>query len=310
MCEAVAVCCGLTSVAIQWQPMPASARLPSGTGVERLCGHPAQKPGLRIGAGRLLSIAPGGSGALSAQFGSWREIALTNTPATRSGEISPKLGIACAPGEGSNASPSKYLPTMRGVREVAIEDRANLILEQRALLLDHDNEIETAGELAHDHWIERPHHADLKQAEAERGAVVGKAEIAERLQQVLPRLAGRDHTDPRAVAFANDTVEAVGARIGERGRQLVVVEPLLLGDRRIDCSRAQASGRVARRFGDDDLWLLGADIDCAPALGNVGDHLHANPTAGKPRHRDAVQAEIKQLLSIRRVDHRHADGDE
>ena len=65
MCEAVAVCCGLTSVAIQWQPMPASALLPSGTGVERLCGHPAQNPGLRIGAGRLLSGAPGVSGALS-----------------------------------------------------------------------------------------------------------------------------------------------------------------------------------------------------------------------------------------------------
>ena len=89
MCEAVAVCCGLTSVAIQWQPMPASARLPSGTGVERLCGHPAQNPGLRIGAGRLLSAAPGVSGALKPQFGSWRESALTSTAAMSSGEISP-----------------------------------------------------------------------------------------------------------------------------------------------------------------------------------------------------------------------------
>ena len=218
--------------------------------------------------------------------------------------------MACAPGEGIERQSVEIFADDAWRSRIAIEDGANLILEQRALLLDHDNEIETAGELAHDHWIERPHHADLKQAEAERGAVVGKAEIAERLQQVLPRLAGRDHTDPRAVAFANDTVEAVGARIGERGRELVVVEPLLLGDRRIDCSRAQASGRVARPFGDDDLWPLGADIDCAPALGDVGDDLHANPTAGKPRHRDAVQAEIKQLLSIRRIDHRHADGDE
>ena len=65
------VCCGFTSFAIQWQPMPASARLPSGTFVERLCGQPAQKPGLRIGGGRLLSAAPGGSGALSAHAGSW-----------------------------------------------------------------------------------------------------------------------------------------------------------------------------------------------------------------------------------------------
>src|SRR4029077_14435043 len=105
MCEAVAVWFGLTSVAIQWQPMPASARLPSGTGVERLWGHPAQKPGLRIGAVRLLSIAPDASGALSPQFGSCCEIALTSTPATSSGEISPKLGKAVGPGERSNTNP-------------------------------------------------------------------------------------------------------------------------------------------------------------------------------------------------------------
>ena len=114
MCEAVAVCSGFTSVAIQWQPMPASARLPSGTMVERLCGHPAQKPGLRTGAGRLPSAARGVSGALSAQFGSWRVSALTSTAATSSGVVSPKLGMAGAPWAGSNVAPSKYLPTIRG----------------------------------------------------------------------------------------------------------------------------------------------------------------------------------------------------
>ncbi len=30
-------------IAITWQPMPAVARLPSGTLVEVLCGHPEQK---------------------------------------------------------------------------------------------------------------------------------------------------------------------------------------------------------------------------------------------------------------------------
>ena len=118
---------------------------------------------------------------------------------------------------------------------------------QRALFLDDDNEVEAAGEIAHDHRIERPDHADFEQAEAERSAVVGEAEIAERLQQILPGLARRDHADPRLRAVADDAVQAIGARIGERGRQLMIVEPLLLGDRRIDRPRAQPPGRAARR---------------------------------------------------------------
>ena len=81
---------------------------------------------------------------------------------------------------------------------IAIENGADLILEQRALLLDHDDEIETAGEVAHDHGIERPHHADFEETQPKRGAVVVEAEIAERLQEILPRLARRDHADPRA----------------------------------------------------------------------------------------------------------------
>src|SRR5208282_1468319 len=101
--------------------MPASARLPSGTTVERLCGHPAQKPGLRTGAGRLPRAARGVSGVLSEQFGSWR---------------------VCA----------------------AIEDRANLILEQRTFLFDDHDEVEAAGEIADDDRIERPHHPHLKKA--------------------------------------------------------------------------------------------------------------------------------------------------
>ena len=120
---------------------------------------------------------------------------------------------------------------------VAIENGADLILEQRPLLLDHDDEIEAAGEVAHDHGIERPHHADFEQTQAKRGAVVGEAEIAQRLQEILPGLSRSDHADPRALAVADDAVEAVGARIGERGGELMLVEPLFLSDRRIDRAR-------------------------------------------------------------------------
>ena len=120
---------------------------------------------------------------------------------------------------------------------IAIEYGADLILEKGTLLLDHDDEIETAGEVAHDHRIERPHHADFEQTQAKRGAVVVEAEIAERLQKILPGFPGGDHADPRALAVADDAVEAVGARIGERRRQLVLVEPLFLSHRRVNRAR-------------------------------------------------------------------------
>ena len=56
-----------------------------------------------------------------------------------------------------------------------------MILEQWAFLLDHDDEIEAACEVAHDYGIEGPHHADFEQTQAKRGAVVVEAEITERL---------------------------------------------------------------------------------------------------------------------------------
>ena len=46
MCEKVAVE-RFIQVAMKWQPMPASARLPSGTRVDVLCGQPEQKCGVR-----------------------------------------------------------------------------------------------------------------------------------------------------------------------------------------------------------------------------------------------------------------------
>ena len=120
----------------------------------------------------------------------------------------------------------------------AVENRANLVFEQRALLLDHHDEVEPAGEVAHDDRIERPNHADFEQAQAEGGVVVGEAEIAERLQQILPSLAGRDDADLRVRGVAEDAVQAVGARVGERGGQLMIIEPLLLRDRLVDGPRA------------------------------------------------------------------------
>ncbi len=218
--------------------------------------------------------------------------------------------MAGAPCAGSKVGPSKYLPTMRGAFAAPIEDRADLILEQRALLLDHDDEIESAGEIAHGDRVERPDHADFEQAQAERRAVVVEAEIAERLQEILPRLAGRDDADARVRAVADHAVEFIRAGVGERRRELVVVEPLLLHERHVDRTGADSARRFARPLGNDDRGRVRADIDRAAALGDVGDDFHPDPAAGKARHRDAVQAEVDQLLGVRRIEDGHADRDE
>ena len=192
----------------------------------------------------------------------------------------------------------------------AIEDGADLIFDQRPLFLDDDDEVEAGGEVAHDDGVERPDHADLEQAQAQRLAGLNEAEIAERLQEVLPGLARRDDPDAGVLAAAQDAVQPVGAGEGERGGKLVMVEPLFLRQRQVDRPGADAAGRVARAIGNDDRRRIGADIDGAAALGDVGHHLHADPAAGKARHGDAEKAEVDQFLGVRRIEDGHADGDE
>ena len=102
-----------------------------------------------------------------------------------------------------------------------IEDRPDLILQKRALLLDDDDEIEASGEVADDDRIERPDHADFEEPET-RACVAAEAESAERLQQVLPGLAGRNHADLGVVAFGDNAVQAVSALVRQRRWEFVL----------------------------------------------------------------------------------------
>ncbi len=90
----------------------------------------------------------------------------------------------------------------------------------------------------------------------------------------------------------------------------MIVKPLLLHERHVDRAGADAAGRFARPFGNDDRGRVRADIDGAAALGHVSDDFHPDPAAGEARHRDAVQAEVDQLLGVRRIKDGHADRDE
>ena len=129
-----------------------------------------------------------------------------------------------------------------------------------------------------------PHQADFEETQAERGAVVA-AEIAERLQQVLPGLAGRHHADPRTLGVVNNSVEAVGARIGECSGPLVLVEPLLLRDGRVKGARPEAAGRNGRPLRENDLRQVGPDVNRTAAFGEGASVTTFMPTQ-QPENRD------------------------
>src|SRR5690606_5373104 len=112
----------------------------------------------------------------------------------------------------------------------AVELFAHLRLDERALFFHHDDEIEAFGEPVDDRRIERPHHADLEQADTQlRGSNLVDAEIVQRLADVEIALACRYDADlGTASAGQDDAVDSVGAGECGRGEPLVPVQPHFL----------------------------------------------------------------------------------
>ena len=117
----------------------------------------------------------------------------------------------------------------------AVKLLAHLHLDQRALLLDHDDEIEALGEFLQLAPAERPGAGHLVEADAQFVALdLVDAELVERLADVEIALAGGDDADLRiAPARGDGAVELVGAHEGEHGVALVVVQPRFLREDRI-----------------------------------------------------------------------------
>ena len=95
MCETVPVLFGFWNMAMVWQPMPASAREPAITLVERLCGQPEQKLGLRCGADG--AFGPGSVMGCRPQSGESISTTSSMTLATMAGEISALFGNTRVP---------------------------------------------------------------------------------------------------------------------------------------------------------------------------------------------------------------------
>ena len=139
--------------------------------------------------------------------------------------------------------------------------------------------------------------------------VVVEAEVAEGLAQLLEGPArGRD-AEPGRSGGPADLVEAVGCRVGHRRVQAPVGDVLLLLEAQ---GRHQAGPlgvapglAVDLQLGQGGNDPVGGHLGEAEPVGDGGDDLERHPQAGVPGQRDAVQAQVDDLLHRAGVE----DGD-
>ena len=206
------------------------------------------------------------------------------------------------------------MPTDGWASGGAVEIFLDLHFDERALLLDHHDQVQALAEGHHAVRLQRIGHGDLVEADAEVcGAHLVDAEEVERFGDVLIALAGGDDTDARLLtAGQDDPVELIGAGEGEDSRALIVMEPRFLGERRIidtDIEPAVRHLEIGRSNRGD---APDPPIDHRGLLDIVLHAFEAHPDAGKARHCEPVKAVIENLLHIRRIedrDHRVDEGE-
>ena len=178
---------------------------------------------------------------------------------------------------------AEHLRADRRVEELLLE----LGLDQRALLLDDEHEVEPLAEAPQASRLERPGHGDLVEADAEPvGGDLIQPQLVERLASIEIALTGGDEADLRIRAAAHDdAVEAVGAGERQHRGALVVVEPLLLGESGVAAADVEAAGRhlEVRLVRELHLDAVDAAVDGRGALDVVLDALQADPDAGIAR---------------------------
>ena len=190
----------------------------------------------------------------------------------------------------------------RGVQ--IVEDVDELLLDEAALLLDHQHVGEALGEAARAGRLERPSQADLVEADAERRRPLVDAEVAQRLAHVEVALAGRDDAEPRLPRVDQDAVEAVGPREGGDRCHLRSVQAAFGLERRIGPADVEPAGRHFEILRQHDLEPR-IDLDGGRAFHRLGDRLEPDPASGEAREREAVEPELQIFANVGGVQDRH-----
>src|SRR5262245_58588922 len=193
----------------------------------------------------------------------------------------------------------------------AVELLAHLHLDQRALLLDHDNELEPLRELLEVALADRPRATDLVEPDAEIVALdLVDAELVERLAHVEIALADGDDADLRIAPARGDVlVEVVGAHECGHGVALEVVQPRLLAADGITQADVEAALRHDEVLRDDDVDALQAAVDHGGRFHRLVHGLERDPGAAEARHGPAVEAVVEDLLHPGGVEDRGDDHD-
>src|SRR5258705_5415771 len=135
----------------------------------------------------------------------------------------------------------------------------DLVLDQLALLLDHQDFLQALGEAPRAVRLERPGHGHLVDPDTDVFTdLPGKTQRRKGLHHIPIRLAGRGDAESRARRIPHDAVEAVGAAVGEGGVDLVVEDARFLFEDGVgpaDVQPAAGQDEVLRNLGSNAVWI-------------------------------------------------------
>ena len=197
------------------------------------------------------------------------------------------------------------LPAVDATPVPVVKDRLlQLHLDQLALFLDADDQLQVLGPFLDGFHVHRPGLSDLVGGQAQPlGLGLVDAQQGQGMHQIQPVLARGDKADPRAGLAPDLAVDAV--RTAERlGRPpLVVDHPGFLRDRRVAKPDVQtAIGQHPIRHGEHHPVRIAVDDRCR--LDRVLHRLQARPNARVSRQREPIQAVVQDLLHARGRQHR------
>ena len=213
---------------------------------------------------------------------------------------------------GVQAARAALVPAIDPAAPAVVEDGLlDLDLDQLALFLDHDDQVEPLGPFVEALHVHREGLADLVGREAQPFGFVGidpeKRQGMDEIQPVLPR---RHEADLGAGLAPDPAVDPVGAGEGLCREALVVDHPRFLRDPVIvepDVEAALRQGVIGR---GDKAHPVGTGIDDACHFDRVLHDLEPRPDARIAGQGEAVEAVIQDLLHACGGQNRHVGIDE
>ena len=194
---------------------------------------------------------------------------------------------------------------------MVVELAGELVLDDRTLLLHHQDVLQSRGERMGDGRLQRPTHAYLEHAQAQSAGGGGiNAQILQGLQNVQIGLAGGDDAKSGFGAVHDDAVQPVGADERLGGGQLVPAEPEFLLRSLVGPAGVQSASRPRKVLRQAGAHPTGVDAGHHGGVRRFGDGLKPHPAAAVAGQGPAVDAEVQQLLDVGRIEHGHGRADE